>query len=142
MPRRDVADGDDTQRVKRSADQQSHGNRAHVTGALKFWIGFFGALGRGLKAGEEIWNDLQRQHDGDKRAGAKQRLKIRGSAAPGADAEERDEENQHRRRGPVLEVGAEADAAIVQHGEKCGRDDAEQQTRKKNGLAGDAVELE
>ena len=42
----------------------------------------------------------------------------------------------------LLEVGAEADAAVVDGGEKQSESDAEEEAGEKDGLAGDAIEHE
>src|SRR6266478_4652319 len=76
LPGRDVADGDYGERVESGADEQGQGDGAHVARALEFWIGLFGAFGRGLETSEEVRNDLQGKQDGDEGAGAEEGLKI------------------------------------------------------------------
>ena len=114
----------------------------HVALWPEVGVGFFGVLGDGFEAGQEIRNDLQREKDGEKRSGVKNGMEICGSAADGADGDEGDENEEDHGGHGLLEIGAEADAAVVDSGEKQSERDAENEAREKNGLASDAIELE
>src|SRR5580704_10079679 len=69
-------------------------------------------------------------------------MKIRGRAAHGANADECDEYKKDHGGHGFLEVGAEADAAVVDGGEKQSKRHAQDESRKENGLTSDAVQLE
>jgi len=105
-------------------------------------VGFLRVFGYRLETGHEIGNDLQRQEDGEKRTGVKGGLKIPWSAADAADTDERDENKQNHGRHSFLEVGAEADAAVVDGGEKQRESRAQDEAREENRLARDAIQLE
>ena len=130
------------ERIEKGADSESEADGLHVACLAELRIGFFGVFGDGFETGHEIRNDLQGEEDGKKWSGVKDGMKICGSAADGADADESDENEEDHARHGLLEIGAEADAAIVDSGEKQGERDTQDEAREENGLAGDAIEFE
>ncbi len=52
-------------------------------------------------------------------------MKIGRGSVHGANAQESNEENKHRRRRPVLKTSAQSNAPVIQRREKNGQQDAE-----------------
>src|SRR5438045_701894 len=59
-----------------------------------------------------------------------------------AEGNENNKQRQDGERSPVLEGGAEANAAVIQQGEQRGESESEEQVRQVDGLAGNAVQGE
>jgi hypothetical protein len=142
LPGGDVANGQNAESVEKGADSEGEADGMHVAGFAEIGVGFLGIFWGGFESGHEVRNDLQSEEDGKKRSGAENGVEICGSAADGADADESDENEEDHARHGLLEIGAEADAAVVDGGEEQGKSDAENQTRKEDGLASDAIQRE
>src|SRR5712672_957273 len=69
-------------------------------------------------------------------------MKIARSAAPNADGEQQQEDEDHGGSGPVLKGGAQADAAVIEDGEEGGHGNAEEKAGQENRLAGNAIQGE
>jgi hypothetical protein len=61
-------------------------------------------------------------------------MKIRGRATDAADTEKKNEDEENDRGGPVLEGGAQADAAVVDGSEEQSEDYAGKRRGRKTGL--------
>ena len=140
MPGGDVADSE-VERVEECADR-GQADGLHVALWPEVGIGFFGVLGDGFEAGEEIRNDLQREKDGEIGTRLENGMEVCRGAADGADGDEGDKNNEDHGGHGFLEDGAETDAAVVDCGEKQSESDAEEEAGEKDGLAGDAIEDE
>ena len=68
--------------------------------------------------------------------------KVARRSAADADGDKHDKEGERAEAGPVLKRGAEADAAIVQHGEQRRERESYEQVRKVNRASGHAIELQ
>ncbi len=82
---------------------------------------------------------MQCEDNGNQRAGAEERLKIARSAAPNADGEQQQEDEDHGGSSPVLKGGAQADAAVIQDGEENSHGDAEEKPGQEDRLTSNAV---
>ena len=51
LPRGNVGDRSERERVEEDADSQRHGDRGHIGFAAEVGVGFFGVLGHGLEPG-------------------------------------------------------------------------------------------
>lgn len=142
LPGRDVGDSGNRKRIEDGANSERKANGLHVAGLAEIRIGFFGVFWDGFETGHEVGNDLQRKQDGEERRGLKDGMKICRSATEGTDAHEREKNQQDHRGHGFLEIRAETNAAIIDGTEKQSERDAQNEPREKNGLAGDAVNLE
>src|SRR5580704_12488965 len=118
LPWGDVTDGQYAESVEKGADSEGEADGMHVAGLGEIGVGFRGVFWGGLEAGQEVRDDLQGEEDGEKRSGVENGMKIRGSAADGADADESDENEEDHAGHGLLEIGAEADAAVVDGGKE------------------------
>src|SRR6266581_3866264 len=97
LPRRDVRNRSNRERVKQRPDEQRQGDRLQEAAAAEAGMRFLGAFRDGLKARQKIGHDLKSQEDRDERSGAEGGMEIRRRAARGADSQHEDEQQQYRR---------------------------------------------
>jgi len=141
LPGGDVADGEDAESLEKGADSEGEADGVHVAGLAEIGVGFLGVFGDRFETGHEIRNDLQGEEDGEKRSGVENGMEICGSAADGADADKGDENEEDHARHGLLEIGAEADATVVDSGEEQSKRNTQNQTRQEDRLATYAIQL-
>src|SRR6266403_408297 len=142
MPGADVSNCGHGEDVTTCADEKSHHNRAKKSGRRKSRMCFFGGFRRGFESGHEIGHNLESEQYRYEGGPAKGGAKIGRSPAHAADAQQNGEKEEHSPRCPILETSTQPNAAVIQHGEKNRKPDAQRQPRKEYGLSGDAVQFE
>src|SRR6516162_9023317 len=142
LPGGNVGNRTNNEYVEASADQERHGDGFEEVARREPWMSLFRHLGHGLKAGDEIRHDLQGEQDRHQGRMTEQGLEVRRGAAPATDGDHHKKHQQDGGGGPVLEGSAGADAPIIQITEKKREQQAEEQARKKDRHAGNAVEFD
>src|SRR5580658_3625377 len=134
--------GGDDDCIEKNADQSGHPDGLEKSLPAKFGRGFFGGLAYGFESGHEIRDDLQDEQDGNEpRVREEWRQVVKGTLAH-PDRDKNDKQGEGAEGCPVLESGAEADAAVVQHGEQRREAETDEQVWEINGAPGDAVDFD
>jgi hypothetical protein len=102
----------------------------------------FSGLTYGFESCHEIRDDLNHQQERDQRRVRKQRGEVVRRPLAHAECDKNYKQRESAEGRPVLKGRAEADAAIVQHGEQRGEGKADGEVRKIYGTSGDAIEFE
>src|SRR5580700_216062 len=134
--------GGDDDCIEKNADQNGHPDGLEKSLPAKFGRGLFGGLAYGLESGHEIRDDLQHQEDGNQRLMSEEWREVVQRALAYADRDKNDKQGEGAEGCPVLEGGAEADAAVVQGGEQRREAETDDQVREVNRASGDAVDLD
>src|ERR1700716_1294929 len=140
VPWRDETDGGYHNRVEENADGNGHPDGTNEMLATEVGARFFRGLAYGFESGHEIRHDLNDQQNRNQWGMRKQGREVARRTPARTQRHKYDEERESAKAGPILKHSAQADAAVIQHGEKRRKAESDRKMRKENGAPGNAVE--